>query len=71
MLKNHADNFSISISDPGTGPAPLQLAAGDLGTRHAGLGTQIVETLARQINATLAKKTSANGYEVTVTVPHH
>ena len=68
VLKSYADNFSISISDPGEGPADGH-AAGSLGTRHAGLGTQIVETLARQINATLAKERSATGYEITVTVP--
>jgi two-component sensor histidine kinase len=69
VLKNYADNFSICVSDPGEGP-PAAQSAGRLGTRHAGLGTRIVETLARQINATLAKERSANGYEVTVTVPH-
>ena len=68
VLKSYADNFSIGISDPGEGP-PDGHAAGSLGTRHAGLGTQIVETLARQINAALAKERSATGYAVTVTVP--
>lgn len=70
VLKKHADNFSISISDPGTGPAPAAQAANGLGTRHVGFGTQIVETLARQIGATVGKESSANGYEVTVRVPH-
>ena len=41
-----------------------------LGTRHAGLGTRIVETLARQISAAVAKECLATGYKVTVTVPH-
>jgi two-component sensor histidine kinase len=68
MLKNHADNFSISVSDSGKGPAAQNAA--DLGVRHAGLGTKIVETLARQINAAVTKQHSATGYEVTVTVPH-
>jgi two-component sensor histidine kinase len=68
-LKNCADNFSISVSDPGHGPPAAQTPIG-LGTRHDGLGTRIVETLARQINATLAKERSAIGYEVTITVPH-
>jgi two-component system, sensor histidine kinase PdtaS len=63
VLKNHADNFSISISDSGEGPPAAAQAA-------AGLGTRIVEALARQINATLAKERSAAGYEVTATVPH-
>jgi two-component sensor histidine kinase len=35
-----------------------------------GIGTLIVETLARQIKATVAKERSTTGYEVTVTVPH-
>ena len=70
VLKSHADNFSISVSDPGDGPPAAQTSAG-LGTRHAGLGTRIVETLARQINATVAKERLANGYKVTVTVPQH
>jgi two-component sensor histidine kinase len=69
VLKNHADNYSISISDPGDGP-PANQTAGSLGTRHAGLGTRIVETLARQINATVAKECVATGYKVTVAVPH-
>jgi two-component sensor histidine kinase len=69
VLKNHADNFSLSVSDPGVGPAAAQNSA-DLGTRHAGLGTRIVETLARQINATLTKELSVTGYQVTVTVPN-
>ena len=68
-LKNYADNFSLSVSDPGQGPAAAQPDA-DLGTRHTGFGTRIVETLARQINATLAKERSTTGYEVIVTVPH-
>jgi two-component sensor histidine kinase len=69
VLKNYADNFSISVSDSGDGPPAAQSPA-SLGTRHAGLGTRIVETLARQINGTLVKERSATGYEVTVTVPH-
>ena len=61
------------------GPAAIQFnnaaarvaeTSADLGARHAGLGTRIVETLGRQINATLAKGLSATGYQVTVTVPH-
>jgi len=69
VLKDHADNFSISVSDPGEGPSADQSPTG-LGTRHAGLGTRIVETLARQINATVAKERLATGYKVTVTVSH-
>jgi two-component sensor histidine kinase len=69
VLKNYADNFSISVSDSGEGPPAAQTAA-SLGARHTGLGTRIVETLARQTNATLAKERAAAGYEVTVTIPH-
>jgi two-component sensor histidine kinase len=61
VLKNYADNFSIIVSDSGESPPVPQTA---------GLGTLIVETLTRQINATLAKERSAAGYAVTVTVPH-
>jgi two-component sensor histidine kinase len=68
VLKDHADNFSISVSDPGDGPAAE--TPGSLGTRHAGLGTRIVATLARQIDATVAKELLAPGYTVTVTVSH-
>jgi two-component sensor histidine kinase len=61
-LKTHSDIFSISILDPGNGPAAARSCDG--------LGTRIVETLARQVNATIAKETLAAGYKVTVTVPH-
>jgi two-component sensor histidine kinase len=70
VLKDGADNFLISISDPGDGPVSAQ-TLGSLGTRHAGLGTRIVATLARQINATVARELLAPGYKVTVMVPHH
>jgi two-component sensor histidine kinase len=69
VLKDHADSFSISVSDPGDGPAIVQ-SSRSLGARHSGLGTRIVETLACQIKAKLAKELSATGYKVTVTVPH-
>jgi two-component sensor histidine kinase len=69
VLKKEADNFSISVSDRGNGP-PASGPPGSLGTRHAGLGTRIVETLTRQINATVSKERSATSYKVTVTVPH-
>jgi two-component sensor histidine kinase len=69
VLKDHEDSFSISVSDPGNGPAAAK-TPDSLGTRHAGLGTRIVETLARQISAAVAKECLATGYKVTVTVPH-
>jgi two-component sensor histidine kinase len=62
LLKNHADMFSISVSDPGNGPvidAPPT----------TGLGTRIVEALAHQINATVTKERLAARYKVSVTVP--
>jgi two-component sensor histidine kinase len=61
LLKRHPETFTISVSDPGSGPAAAQSADG--------LGTRIVETLARQINAAVAKERLSNGYKVTVTVP--
>jgi two-component sensor histidine kinase len=64
VLEADAGNFSMSVSDPGDGPAVPQ--AGELGARRAGLGTRLVETLARQINATVTKGRSAAGYTVTV-----
>jgi two-component sensor histidine kinase len=69
VLKDRADNFSISVSDSGKGP-PAAKNAVDPGARHAGLGTLIVDTLARQIKAAVTKERSTAGYEVTVTVPH-
>jgi two-component sensor histidine kinase len=68
VLTTTPDTISISVSDPGDGPAAPQ--AGELGTRHAGLGTRIVETLARQINATVTRGRSAAGYTVTVASDH-
>jgi two-component sensor histidine kinase len=61
LLKRHPDTFTISVSDPGNGPAAIQSADG--------LGTRIVETLARQVDATVAKERLSKGYKVTVTVP--
>ena len=61
-LKNHADKFSISVSDPGNGPAIDAPPT-------AGLGTRIVEALAHQINATVTKERLAARYKVSVTVP--
>jgi two-component sensor histidine kinase len=68
VLRDYADNFLISVSDMGDGPAADPLP-GSIGTRHAGLGTRIVETLALQIGATVAKELLAPGYKVAVTVP--
>ena len=61
-IGSHPDSFSVSVSDPGRGPDPTR--------SEAGLGTRLVDALVRQINATLAKRTLAAGYTVTVTVPY-
>jgi two-component sensor histidine kinase len=62
VLKNTTENFSIRISDPGNGP--------DDDAHTTGLGTKIVEALARQIDATVTKGRLATGYAVTITIPH-
>jgi two-component sensor histidine kinase len=62
VLRRNPGDFTIDVSDPGDGPAAAQSAAG--------LGTRIIETLAHQINARVAKGRVATGYTVTVTVPH-
>src|SRR6204780_1078696 len=62
-LKDHTDHYSISVSDPGDGPAAAKIPD-SLGSRHSGLGTRIVETLARQIDATFVKEVLATGYTV-------
>lgn len=62
FLKNHAETFSISVSDPGKGPAIDAQST-------TGLGTRIVEALAKQIDATVEKECLAAGYKVTITVP--
>jgi two-component sensor histidine kinase len=61
LLKNDADMFSISVSDPGDGPAVDAQPA-------SGLGTRIIDALARQIDATVTKESLAPGYKVTVAV---
>jgi two-component sensor histidine kinase len=62
-LKARTDSFSICVSDSGNGPD-------EAAETRTGLGTRIIETLARQINAAVSKQRLAPGYEVTVTVPH-
>jgi two-component sensor histidine kinase len=61
-LRCQPDSFSISVSDSGDGPAD--------GHTNAGLGTTIVESLCQQINASVEKERLADGYTVTVKVPH-
>jgi two-component sensor histidine kinase len=62
MLRCQPDSFSISVSDPGDGPAA--------GHTNAGLGTTIVESLCQQINATAEKERLVEGYTVSIKVPH-
>jgi two-component sensor histidine kinase len=62
LLEAGTDTFSISVSDPGDGPAAVA-------DPHNGLGTRIIETLAHQIDAAVAKERLSPGYRVTVTVP--
>lgn len=61
-VSSNAAEFSVSVSDPGGGPDPAQT--------NFGLGTRLVDALARQINATIKKRNLAENYTVTVTVPH-
>jgi two-component sensor histidine kinase len=61
-LRCQPDSFSISVADSGDGPA-----AGPTG---AGLGTPIVESLCKQLNASVEKERLVDGYTVTVKVPH-
>jgi two-component sensor histidine kinase len=60
-VRSDAEEFSVSVSDPGSGPDRAQTVAG--------LGTRLVDGLVRQINATITKQNLAAGYTVTVTVP--
>ena len=58
---SHSDNFSVSVSDPGSGPDPAHTTSG--------LGTRLVDALTQQIKATITKQNSVGGYTVVVTVP--
>jgi two-component system, sensor histidine kinase PdtaS len=46
-LSGQPDDFSVSVADPGSGPDPAQTTNG--------LGTQLIDALAGQINATIVK----------------
>jgi two-component sensor histidine kinase len=58
----HPNDFSVSVSDQGSGPEPSKTTTG--------LGSRLVDALVLQLNATLTKQSLATGYSVTVTVPH-
>ena len=62
LVRCQPDSFSISVSDSGDGPAA--------GHTDNGLGTMIVETLCRQINASVEKERLVDDYTVTIKVPH-
>jgi two-component sensor histidine kinase len=62
VVRSRPDEFSVCVSDPGSGPGLTQATSG--------LGTRLVDALARQINATITKQRLIAGYAVTVTVPH-
>jgi two-component sensor histidine kinase len=62
VVGSNPEDFSVSVSDPGSGPDPAQTVFG--------LGTRLVDTLTRQIRARTTKQRSAASYTVTVTVPN-
>ena len=62
VLQTAPDSFSITVSDEGNGP-PLHAE-----TQASGLGARMVQAFARQIEATITKGRSPEGYAVTVTV---
>lgn len=61
VVNNHSDDLSLSVSDFGAGPDPGQIAIG--------LGTQIIDALLRQLNGTVTRQSTKQGYSVTVKVP--
>jgi two-component sensor histidine kinase len=63
VLSTAPDSFSISVADEGDGP-PLRAV-----TQISGLGARMVQALAGQIDATIARGRNAAGYAVTVAVP--
>jgi two-component sensor histidine kinase len=62
VVNSHPNDFSVSVSDPGSGP--------DASRTTLGLGTKLVDALTQQIKATITKQSLAANYTVTVTVPH-
>jgi two-component sensor histidine kinase len=62
VVNSHPNDFSVSVSDPGSGPDPSRTTLG--------LGTKLVDALTQQIKATITKQSLAANYTVTVTVPH-
>ena len=62
VVSSHPNDFSVSVSDPGSGPDPSRTTLG--------LGTKLVDALTHQIKATITKQSLITGYTVTVTVPN-
>jgi two-component sensor histidine kinase len=62
VVSSRPNDFSVSVSDPGSGPDPSRTTLG--------LGTKLVDALTQQIKATITKQSLAANYTVTVTVPH-
>jgi chemotaxis protein methyltransferase CheR len=58
----HDSGWRLSVADNGSGTQAD-------GPAHTGLGTSIVEALAHQLNATVAKTSGAEGTAVTITAP--
>jgi len=57
VLSGQPDDFSVSVTDPGSGPDPALTTNG--------LGTQLIDALVRQINVTIEKQSLATSYAVT------
>jgi chemotaxis family two-component system sensor kinase Cph1 len=66
VLKTAPDSFSISVSDLGDGPIAKRVAGI---AQSDGIGARMIEAFVRQIDATITKERSPDGYTVTVTVP--
>jgi two-component sensor histidine kinase len=62
VVTQRPDDFSVSVCDPGHGPDPAATTPG--------LGTRLIDAFVGQIKATSEKRSSEDGYTVTIIVPH-
>jgi two-component sensor histidine kinase len=62
-VSSATDRFSVSVSDPGSGP--------ELKQSQTGLGTRLMDAFVQQISATMTRERTGSRYTVTVTVPHN